>query len=320
MPNYFLVSLSNRNNLELCLQYGLAGFPGSANGFWTFLEIDEGDYVSFLYGARLWNLYQVREKLALRNAEKLPPWPPVVLKQTYYFPFRLKLEPIRQIRESLVRPEFAYIAENLLPRSGYRKTHFQADQTTLQSVSQLGEPYSSGIDPLPIEEAQFTPLIKFEKGTDSPPGVFKFRELILQALVKKYLRTHNNLEGFLSKMGLKSWVGETLEILGELALSEGQVDAVLKEAIPIGASSKVAIEVKLNAVSTKDLDQLGEYVKTIGKECHGGALIGKTVSSRTVTQAKELGLNVFVYDLNALDLSKKHEFADVLSAFSLRLA
>jgi hypothetical protein len=73
MPSYFLLSLSNRTNLDLCLKHSLAGFTNSANGFWTYLEIDEGDFVSFLHGARAWNLYQVRSKVALRNAAHLPP-------------------------------------------------------------------------------------------------------------------------------------------------------------------------------------------------------------------------------------------------------
>jgi hypothetical protein len=73
MPNYFLVSLSNYVNLELCIKHGLAGFTNSSNGFWTYLEIDEGDFISFLYGAKAWNLYRVKSKVALKEASTLPP-------------------------------------------------------------------------------------------------------------------------------------------------------------------------------------------------------------------------------------------------------
>lgn len=52
--------------------------------------------------------------------------------------FRLKLKPIRMLEEPLVRTEFAYVAENLLLRGCYSRIHFQAEQTTLQSVSQMG--------------------------------------------------------------------------------------------------------------------------------------------------------------------------------------
>ncbi|GAH66109.1 unnamed protein product, partial [marine sediment metagenome] len=89
------------------------------------VEIQEGDYVSFLYGARVSNLYKVTEKRAFKNADKLPPWPSVTFRmsgKTYYFPFRLYLKPIRELNEPMVRPEFAYVAESLLLRGGYRKT------------------------------------------------------------------------------------------------------------------------------------------------------------------------------------------------------
>ena len=48
-PSYFLVSVSTRENLELCIKHGLAGFPSGESGAWTFCEIQEGDFVSFLY-------------------------------------------------------------------------------------------------------------------------------------------------------------------------------------------------------------------------------------------------------------------------------
>ena len=152
---YFLISVSNRKNLELCENYALAGFTNSVNGVWTFSEIQEGDFISFLYGAKAHNLYRVEGKEAIKDARDLPPWDPVTFKMsgiTYYFPFRLQLSPIRRLNESLVRAEFAYVAENLLLRGGYRKTHFQADQTTLQSASQLGELYNDKIARLNFNE------------------------------------------------------------------------------------------------------------------------------------------------------------------------
>jgi len=121
-PEYFLVSVSNRKNLKPCEKYALAGFTNSVNGLWTFLDIDEGDFISFLYGARVYNLYRVLRKEAFKNADKLLPWPPVTFKmsgKTYYFPFRLSLKQERVLNEPMVRPEFAYVAENLLLRGGY---------------------------------------------------------------------------------------------------------------------------------------------------------------------------------------------------------
>ena len=139
-PSYFVVALSNRENLDLCEKYALAGFPNSISGLWAFVDIKENDFISFLYAARLKNLYRVIRKKALEEAEKLPPWKPLKFRsgRTYFFPFRLELEPLRKFEEPLIRTEFAYIAENLLLRGGYAKTHFQADQTTLQRFANRG--------------------------------------------------------------------------------------------------------------------------------------------------------------------------------------
>ncbi len=119
-PNYFFVAVSTRQHLELCLKYAMAGFTNSIAGAWTFVEIQEGDFVSFLYAACAFNLYKVVGKEAIVEFEKMPPWPPVSFRESgkqYLFPFRLYLHPIREFCESLVRPEFSYIAENLLLRS-----------------------------------------------------------------------------------------------------------------------------------------------------------------------------------------------------------
>ncbi|MBT1248700.1 MULTISPECIES: hypothetical protein [unclassified Thermosipho (in: thermotogales)] len=59
---YFLIAFSNKTNLNLCIKYALAGFTNSINGLWTFIDIQKGDYVSFLYGARVFNLYKVEKK------------------------------------------------------------------------------------------------------------------------------------------------------------------------------------------------------------------------------------------------------------------
>jgi len=80
-----------------------------------------------------------------------------------------------------------YIAENLLLRGGYRKTHFQADQTTLQNVSEMGKVYEEKVKELKLGEYQtFEP--KFTRSKDiNPPEIFGFREVILQALLRKYI-------------------------------------------------------------------------------------------------------------------------------------
>ena len=86
---YFLIAVSTRENLDLCVRYGLAGFMGSGSGLWTYFDINEGDFVSFLYGARVFNLYEVISKAAYIEAEKLPPWPPLTFRTSgRTIPFR----------------------------------------------------------------------------------------------------------------------------------------------------------------------------------------------------------------------------------------
>ena len=165
---YFLISVSNKENLDLCKKYGLAGFTNSINGLWTFSELQTGNFISFLYGARAHNLYRVEKKESIDKADNLPPWKSITFKmsgKTYYFPFRMYLKSIRKFDEPLVRNEFVYVAENLLLRGGYRKTHFQADQTTLQNVSQMGNIFTNSIQQLNIPHySLFTPIFtKTEK-------------------------------------------------------------------------------------------------------------------------------------------------------------
>jgi len=44
------------------LQSASAGFTNSIKGLWSFLDIDVGDFISFLYGAIVHNLYRVAGK------------------------------------------------------------------------------------------------------------------------------------------------------------------------------------------------------------------------------------------------------------------
>jgi hypothetical protein len=109
-PSYFLIAVSTRINLGLCITHALAGFTNSQKGAWTFHEVKEGDFVSFLYGARVHNLYRVQRRIAYTNAISLPPWAPLTFVEsgrTYSFPFRLQLIPVRVFTEPIVRTEFA---------------------------------------------------------------------------------------------------------------------------------------------------------------------------------------------------------------------
>jgi len=289
MVNYFLVSVSNKENLELCKKYMLAGFTDSINGVWTFCEIEEGDFISFLYAAKAHNLYKVEKKVAFRNAENLPPWKPVTFKisrRTYYFPFRLYLKPFRKFEEPLIRAEFAYVAENLLLRGGYRKTHFQADQTTLQNVSQMGEKFLKNAEPLEFSSSTFIPKFSANKTVINIPYVFPFREIILQSVIRHYLCDKEKMQEFLEYTSVDEVKAEDLEVLGEKALPEGHVDIFIKEAVPIGESKNIIIEVKIGKAVKRDFEQLKDYLKEFGFECLRAVLIAKDFSKKDVSDFK----------------------------------
>jgi len=278
-PNYFLVSVSNSQNLELCIKYALAGFTNSINGLWTFLDIEEGDYISFLYGARVRNLYRVVKKVAYRDADKLPPWPSVTFKmsgKTYYFPFRFLLKQERSLNEPMVRPEFSYVAENLLLRGGYRKTHFQADTVTFYNVSGMGEPHNGENESLHIDAEIFEPKIVFKKEKQNIPEKFYFKELILQSLVRKKI-LNVVFEDILEYFKL-DYSPTDFEVLGEKALPEGYVDIFIKLKHPTGSNKYLLVEIKTGRAQRKDMTQLRDYMDELGSEVIGGVLIAKGIS------------------------------------------
>ncbi len=285
------------------------------------MEIREGDFVSFLYAARAFNLYKVVGKEAIVEFEGMPPWEPVTFREsgrTYYFPFRLYLKPIREFCEPLVRPEFAYVAENLLLRAGYRKTHFQADQTTLQNVSQMGSLWNGLVQPLNLPnhystfELRFTPIKKWQR----IPFVCPFQETILQAAIRQHLAKPQNLSAFLAMVGLDHLDAEDLEVLGEKALSEGHVNILIKDRVPIAHACKIAVEVKLRGAQPKDLKQLKGYMDELGDECIGGVLIAETFSRNLVREAEKHGIRLIRYQLS-LDWQSPRSFGEILNSLSL---
>lgn len=315
---YFLLAVSNRTNLELCLRHAVAGFTDSISGVWAFSDIREDDYVSFLYGARAFNLYRVSSKVAYNDASTLPPWPPVTFRRTYFFPFRLSLTPIRLFSESLVRPEFAYVAENLLLRGGYRKTHFQADQTTLQAVSQMGR--VSDRRPTPLEMKAFRtirPAFTFQRNLATPPETFPFSELILQAVIRKHLSGPTGLADFMAGAGIGQISPDALEALGERAFPEGHVDILIKEAVPIGTARQIVVEVKSQSASTRDVDQLAWYRQLVGPECLGVTLIARRFGKRVISDAKSRGITLATYDFREPQSEGPYDFEDLVDRFEL---
>ncbi len=317
---YFLVAVSTRENLDLCIKYGLAGFPSGESGSWTFCEIQEGDFVSFLFGARAHNLYKVTTKEAIREADRLPPWKLLEFKETgsiYSFPFRVHLEQIRSFVEPIVRTEFFYVAENLLLRGGYRKTHFQADQTTLQSVSEMGVVHHGLPEELALPDYT-TFELKFTKSKEfiQKPEVFRFQETILQSAIRRHLSIDKNLDSLLSNFPSIAVNGESLEILGEKALTQGHIDLLLKQRTPQGTSLKIPIEVKTNEAKPDDVSQIRNYKDELMEEAPVCILIASDFGKKTREAAIQKEVGLVRYKLRS-DLSRAVTFQEIYDGLSL---
>lgn len=313
-PSYFLISVSTRENLRICIEHALAGFPSGESGAWTFCEIEEGDLVSFLYGARAHNLYRVRKREAIRDAGTLGPWEPLTFQETgktYSFPFRLNLQPIRVFNELLVRAEFAYVAENLLLRGGYSKTHFQADQTTLQSVSEMGALADGAAIPFPLgEHATFIPRFTRNKELFKTPEVIHFKEPILQSAIRRHLTLETNLQRLLTSVNFDEIRADELEILGEKAVPAGHIDILLKQRVPLGSGPKIPVEVKTNKAQPKDLSQLRGYMDELRGECPIGLLIAGDFHKHVIAGARDADIKLVRYAL-AADLRQMPTFEEI---------
>src|SRR5579862_194131 len=319
-PSYFLISVSTRENLELCIKYGLAGFPGGESGAWTFCEIQVGDFVSFLYGARAHNLYRVGNRQAISNAERYPPWKLLTFKQTgktYSFPFRLQLELVRTFNESLVRAEFAYVAENLLLRGGYGRTHFQADQTTLQSASEMGNLADAELEHLAMPEfSLFEARFSRSKRLIKTPEVCRFKEPILQSAIRRHLMSQTNLANLSNGLNLGGAKTDELEVLGEIAIPDGHIDLLLKKRVSLGSGIKIPIEVKTKTAQPKDVSQLRRYMDELQGECPAGILIAGDFNRRTLARAKDENVRLVRYSLLA-DLMKAPTFDEIYEGLQL---
>jgi len=253
-------------------------------GAWAFCDIQQEDRVSFLYGARVYNLYVVKEKYLEYDERAPPPWKPLEFgsgkrRRRYFYPFRLRLKLLRTFNESLMRAEFSYVAENLLLRGGYRKTHFQADRTDLGYASKLGIAVNDeNMQYSAHNNRQFELYFTLNRSKVNPPKVFPLQEQILHAALRHYLSDERNLEYLLKELSINLSQKTQWEVLGEKALPEGYVDILIKEAIPIGLSRKIIIEVKKNKAVKKDFEQLKAYKEEFGGECIGAILISKKIN------------------------------------------
>ena len=314
-PSYFFVAVSTEENLVDCRNYCLAGFPETGNGAWTFADIDFGDYISFLYGAKAHDLYRVTDKRAITNADETGPWPPIEFSSgESYFPFRLDLHRERQFRESLVRSEFQYVAENLLLRGGYSRTHFQADRTTLQRVSQMGERNETDGTSRSWDASETTARWVRKQGGFEYPAESRFVEYTLHALLRKYLASNDRMSDFLEMTDFTGLLSHDVEILGERALPEGHVDLLIRDAEPVGNATNIPIEVKLNRCSDEDLEQLRGYIQQLQPECPGGILLAETIP-RDFDVPEDVALVRASFD--GIDMGTPQPIEEMLAALQL---
>lgn len=120
------------------------------------------------------------------------------------------------------------------------------------------------------------------------PEIFPFHEVILQAIIKQFL--HNHLENILKLLNISELDPKRLEVLGEKALPEGHVDILVKEAIPIGKTRKIIVEVKFSKASVNDLKQTEKYMDELGEECISACLIARDFQNKVLSSKTKVKL------------------------------
>ena len=209
---YFIVVLSNQKNLDLCRQNSIAGFPETDNGQWAYLDIDIGDYISFYFNGRIWDLYEVVEKIipnrwqnelakgneqldpeTLTNGEK---WDSIRTNEScIYFPFRLKLKNLVETHYDaniVFKSGFERLGINLVPRVSLKKTHFQLSITDIKKYFNKEVP----IKEKNFDIKSFILCKKRSQHRSNPDNAFDFesntmdeithQEIYLQSFLKKY--------------------------------------------------------------------------------------------------------------------------------------
>ncbi len=302
----------------------MAGFPETHSGKWAYLDINKGDYVTFVHGAWAYNLYIVEEKFIEKDYKKNSPWPPIGTgTRKLYFPYRLCLKRIGEFSEPLVRTDFAFVGESLLARGGYGRSHFQSDQLTLQNVLQMLRSRLYG--QVQTQERRPEQLKDCINSSGSERNNFlklsseNLPEKILQAAIKRKIAT-GYLGTLLEYFEIKE--REEFEILGETAVGGGYIDIFIKEAFPttIKARNNIIVEVKRDMARKSHLRQLISYVKKT--ESKGGVLIAKHFPEEILLENSLLQNNIKLIKYNFaggnLDSTDFDELVERLTLVRLR--
>ncbi len=187
------------------------------------------------------------------------------------------------------------------------KTHFQADQTTLQNVSELGGLFDGNVDVLDLTYETFAPEFTLDK---KKQDILKLQELIIQSAIRQNISEENTMKKFLNMINVTDLDSRNLEVLGEKALPQGHVDILIKEATPTGMSKKIVIETKIKATKA-DLEQVKSYVEELDKECISGILIASNFQKKLIEITSTQNLKLIKYSLDKLEGKEKFSFDDL---------
>ena len=211
----------------------------------------------------------------------------------------------------MVRPEFSYVAENLLLRGGYRKTHFQADTITFYNVSEMGNSFNGKIEHIKLNSKSFEPKIVFRREFQKIPEKFYFRELILQSLVRKKIQ-FSIFDQILEYFDIDN-SPEEFEVLGEKALPEGFVDIFIKLKHPTGRNKYILVEIKTGKANKKDIIQLKNYLGEFGNEAVGGVLIAKDFPKHSIEDSKIIMIKYYFDQLNDINEYSYNKLFELLN-------
>jgi len=148
------------------------------------------------------------------------------------------------------------------------------------------------------------------------PETFRFRETILQSAIRRHLMSDDSLQTLLSQLDFAGVQASALEILGEKAPTQGHIDLLLKQRVPLGSALKIPMEVKTNRAQPEDVDQLRGYMDELLGECPFGMLIAADFSKRAMTSAPDKGIRLVRYKLN-VDLEKTQAFEEIYQSLTL---
>lgn len=171
---------------------------------------------------------------------------------------------------------------------------------------------------LPLSEyATFTLRFTQNTGLIKTPETFRFRETVLQSAIRRHLMSNDNLQKLLWQLDFAGAQASALEILGEKALTQGHIDLLLKQRVPIGSAVKLPIEVKTKRAQPEDLAQLRAYMDELLDECPMGVLVAADFNKKVVRDAKSFGIGLVRYALSS-DFKKAPTFEEIWQGLTLQ--